>query len=57
MNNRKIVTLLCYLASILFYIIAAAKFFNTGFSSGVIWLCLGSAFLCFGSTNQNKSKK
>ena len=50
MNSKKTIHLY-YLASVLFYIVAITKFFSTGFSSGVVWLCLGSAFLCIGSTN------
>lgn len=56
MSNKTTVTLY-YLASLLFYIVAIIKFFNTDFSSGVIWLCLGSAFLCFGGSTQSKHKK
>lgn len=56
MSNKTTVTLY-YLASLLFYIVAIIKFFNTGFSSGVIWLCLGSAFLCFGGSAQSKNKR
>lgn len=56
MSNKTIITLY-YLASVLFYIVAISKFFNTGSSSGVVWLCLGSAFLCFGSNAQSKNKR
>ena len=55
MNSKKTIHLY-YLASVLFYIVAITKFFSIGFSSGVVWLCLGSAFLCIGSTNQIRNK-
>lgn len=46
-----------YIASVLFYIVAIINFSDTGFSSGVIWLCLGSAFLCLGGSAQSKNKR
>ena len=57
--NNKITVILYYSAALLFYIVAAIQFFDSGFSSGVVWVCLGSAFLCFGSAAQtrNKNKK
>ena len=48
---------LYYLISICFYIVAVIKFFDSGFSSGAVWFCLGSAFLCFGADGQNKDDK
>ena len=56
MSNKTMVTLY-YLVSALFFIVAITKLFNTSFSSGVIWLCLGSAFFCFGSSAQRKNKR
>ena len=56
MSNKTIV-ILYYIASILFYIVAIIKFFDSGTSSGVVWLCLGSAFLCFGASAQSKKEK
>ena len=56
MSNKTKVSLY-YLASVLFYLAAIIKFFNTDSSSGVVWLCLGSAFLCFGGSAQSKNKK
>ena len=56
MNKNTLVTLY-YLVSVIFYIVAITKFINSGFSSGVIWLCLGSAFLCFGASAQSMNKK
>lgn len=54
MSYKTTVILYC-LASMLFYIIAITKFLNSGFSSGVIWLCLGSVCLCFGANAQSKN--
>ena len=54
-NNTRVTSY--YLVSVLFFIVAITKFFNTGFSSGVIWLCLGSAFFCLGSSAQSKNKR
>lgn len=45
-----------YLASALFFVVAIMKISDSGFSSGIIWLCLGSAFLCLGA-NASHSKK
>lgn len=56
MSNKTAVTLY-YLASVLFNVVAITKFFNSGFLSGVIWLCLGSACLCFGASAQSKNKR
>lgn len=55
--SNKTTMILYYLASVLFYIMAITKFFNSGFSSGVIWLCLGSACLCFGASAQSKNNR
>lgn len=47
---------LCYIAAALFYINAILKITGSGgFSSGVIWLCLGSAFLCLGAAAAKKN--
>ncbi len=56
MRNKTTVTLYC-IASLLFYITALIKFFNTGFSSGVVWFCLGSTFLCIGESVRRKNEK
>lgn len=57
MINKTTVTLY-HIASLLFYITAIIEFFNTGFSSsGVVWFCLGSTFLCLGSRTQSKNKR
>lgn len=47
-----------FIGSISAYITAAINLigrYNT--SMGVVWLCLGSAMLCFGSVELNKIKK
>lgn len=54
---KKTTVSLYYLVSLLFYIVAIINFFDTDFSSGIIWLYLGSAFLCFGGSAQSKNKK
>ncbi len=46
---------LCYAAAALFFISAILKIATSGFSSGIIWLCLGSAFLCLGAASANKN--
>lgn len=55
--GNKITVILYYIASVLFYIVSATKFFNSGFTSAVVWLCLGSACLCFGASAQSKHKR
>ena len=55
--DNKITTFLYYFVSVCFYIVAIIKFMDSGVSSGVVWLCLGSAFLCLGSANLNKNRK
>lgn len=57
MDKKKTIVLL-FLASAIFYAVAVIKMIGVDFSSGVIWLCLGSAFLCIGAgkLNQGKSK-
>lgn len=56
MKNKTTVTLYG-IASLLFYITALIKFFNTGFLSGVVWFCLGSAFLSIGESVRRKNEK
>lgn len=52
--KMKSATTLYYVASVCFYILAITKFLQSGFSSGVIWFCLGSAFFCFAVAKQKK---
>lgn len=55
--KNKTTSTLYYWVSVLFYVNAVIKFSSSGFSSGVIWLCLGSAFLCIGANNYSKTNK
>lgn len=55
--SNKTAKALCCLASALFYMVAIIRLFNTGASAAVVWLCLGSAFLCFASSAVGKIKK
>ena len=58
MNNKKSLMFIFFVGAIGAYITAALNFIgghNT--SLGVIWLCLGSAMLCFGSIELNKMNK
>ncbi len=54
--NKKTSSILYFLASASLYAVAIIKMFSVDFSSGVVWLCLGSAFLCLGATMLNQSK-
>ena len=58
MKNKKILIALYFIWSIASYITAAINLFD-GYdtSNGVLWLCIGSAALCFGSAELNKLKK
>ena len=46
---------LFYLSGLLFYLAAALNFITgEGHSTAVVWLCLGSTFLCLGASQQKK---
>ena len=46
---------LFYLSGLLFFIAAALNFITAeNRSTAVVWLCLGSAFLCLGYSQQKK---
>ena len=46
-----------YIAAILFYVAAIIGFTGeTQNSMSVFWLCIGSLFLCLGSTSKKKDK-
>ena len=46
---------LFYLSGLLFFIAAALNFIAAeNRSTAVVWLCLGSAFLCLGASQQKK---
>ena len=48
-------SILFYIASVLFFIASALGFTNGNESSmAIVWLCLGSSFLCLGSTHKKK---
>ena len=60
MKKDKISATLYYLAAISFYITAIINFSGgNNHSMSVIWICLGSTFLCLGIsyTKKNKEKK
>ena len=57
MKKAKIPTILCFAAALLFYIAAAVSHFISGTSMTVVWICLGSAFLCLGAVQKNKLDK
>ena len=46
---------LLYLPSVLFYIAAILCFTTDDTSMGVVWLALGSSFLCLGSVHGKKA--
>ena len=46
---------LFYLSGLLFFIAAALNLFTgESHSTAVVWLCLGSSFLCLGHSQQKK---
>ena len=46
---------LFYLSGLLFFVAAALNLFTgESHSTAVVWLCLGSAFLCLGYSQQKK---
>ncbi len=47
--------ILFYIASVLFFIASAIGFTSGNENSmAIVWLCLGSSFLCLGSTHKKK---
>ncbi len=48
---------LYYLTCVLFYIVAIINFFNSDTTTGAVWLCLGSVFLCLGTSSKQKNNK
>jgi len=55
-KTNKIVSTLYYFTAVCFYIISIINFVNKDNNVAVIYLCLGSSFLCFGSVWLNKTK-
>ena len=48
-------SILFYIASVLFFIASAIGFTSGNENSmAIVWLCLGSSFLCLGSTHKKK---
>lgn len=54
-KTNKIVSILNYFASVCFYVCAILNFTKKDNSMAVIYLCLGSTFLCLGNC-LNKDK-
>ena len=48
---------LYYLTCVLFYIVAIINFFNSDTTTGAVWLCLGSVFLCLGPSSKQKNNE
>lgn len=48
---------LYYLTCVLFCIVAIINFFNSDTTTGIVWLCLGTAFLCLGVSSKQKNNK
>ena len=58
MKKEKFATILCFVASILFYIAAFVSRLASGDTSmTVVWIGLGSTFLCLGAVRKNKNDK
>lgn len=55
-KTNKNVSILNYFTAVCFYIVSIINFINKDTSMGVIYLGLGSAFLCLGSVWLNKDK-
>ena len=53
MDNKS----LYYLTCVLFYIVAIINFFNSDTTTGAVWLCLGSVFLCLGTSSKQKNNE
>lgn len=57
-DKREKVCFRCFLAaSICYYIIAIVNFVDKNTTAGVIFVCLGSSFLCLSTTHLNKNDK
>lgn len=46
-----------YLVSAAFYVASVINFIDRDSSQAVMWMCLGSTFLCLGSVELSKQKK
>ncbi len=57
MKNEKNPSTLYFIVAALFYGVSAISFANGNQTSmAVVWLCLGSLFLCLGSSQANKER-
>lgn len=54
--SNKIVSTLNYFTAVCFYIVSIIDFVNKNNNLGIIYLCLGSAFMCLGTIWLNKEK-
>lgn len=55
MKKEKIRSICFYIVSVLFYLAAIISFVEGNDNSmGVVWLCLGSSFLCLGSVHKKQ---
>lgn len=58
MKKEKVSLTLYYIASVLFYIFAVLNFVtNNNTSMGIIYLAIGSTFLCLGSVYKMKANE
>lgn len=58
MKKENISSILFYVASTLFYVAAIINLAGGNRNSmAVVWMCLGSAFLCLGSLHKKKDKE
>ncbi len=55
-KNNKTVSILYYLIAVCFYIVSIINFRNGDEGMGVVYICLGSSFVCLGSVWSNKDK-
>lgn len=55
-KTNKVSVAIIYAVSVLFYVAAIIYFASAERTSGVIWLALGSTFLCLGSVYARRAK-
>lgn len=57
MGKKKIsVSTLNYITAILFYLASIVNFINDKNTLGIVWLCLGSTYICLASLNAKRKK-
>lgn len=61
-KNNKLIYILNYISSACFYIVSVINFVNDDITSGLLYMSLGSTFLCLGTIwlikdGKNKDKK